>query len=223
MKDLFAKSFILSLLLVLSTALLLPVTAVSSPRIEVQALFRDKAMVNINGSPVMLKVGDEAVNGVRLIKSSSKVAVIEVNGEQKRYGLGSQVSTRLTEPESTVVRIPSQRGMFVAHGLINGRIVKFLVDTGASAVTMARPTADRLQILYRQKGTPVDVSTAAQMSKAWRVKLNSVSVGGIKLEQVDGIVIDTDHDQEILLGLSFLNRLKFSQEQGVVVLEARTR
>ena len=219
----FAKPLMLCLLaLCLATPAWFAI-AENSPRIKVLALFRDKAMVEINGNQVMMKVGDEASSGVRLINATSKVAVLEINGQRKKYGLGSQVSTRLSQPETTVVRIPSQGGMYVTHGLINGRIVKFLVDTGASMVTMARPTADRLQINYRDKGTKVQISTASKMANAWRVKLNSVSVGGIQQDLVDGVVIDTDHDQEILLGMSYLNRLKFSQERGMVVLEARTR
>lgn len=219
----FAKPLMLCLLAVCLATPAYVAVAQNSPKIKVLALFRDKAMVEINGNQVLMKVGDEATNGVKLINATSKVAVLEINGQRKKFGLGSQVSTRLSQPENTVVRIPSQGGMYVTHGLINGRIVKFLVDTGASMVTMARPTADRLQINYRDKGTPVRISTADRMSNAWRIKLNSVSVGGIQQDLVDGVVIDTDHDQEILLGMSYLNRLKFSQERGMVVLEARAR
>ena len=217
-----AKVLISNLLLVI---LLFPapaLVAAETPRIQVLGLFRDKAVVKINGQQVILKASDDAVNGIRLIRSNSRRAIIEANGETREYQLGSNVSTRLTIPESAVVRIPGSRGMYKTQGLINGRSVQFLVDTGASVVAMARPTADRLQIQYREQGTPMKVSTASQLKNAWHVKLNSVTVGEITLHQVDGTVIDTEHDQEILLGMSFLNRVKFSQDQGVVVLEART-
>jgi aspartyl protease family protein len=215
------KSVINALLFV---ALLLPefiLFAAEVPRIQVVGLFRDKAIVTINGKQSLLRAGEEAVNGIRLIRSNSKRAIIEINGESREYQLGSNVSTRLTTPESTLVRIPSKHGMYKTHGLINGRNVSFIVDTGASVIAMSRPTADHLQIQYRVKGKPMKVSTASQLQNAWYVKLNSVAVGGIKLHQVDATVIDTDHDQEILLGMSFLNRVKFTQEQGVVVLEAK--
>lgn len=219
----FAKSLMLCLLALCLATPAWYAIAENSPRIKVLALFRDKAMVEINGEQVLMKVGDEASSGVRLINATSKVAVLEINGQRKKYGLGSQVSTQLSRPESTMVRIPSQGGMYVTQGQVNGRTVRFIVDTGASMVTMSRPTADRLQINYRDKGIPARISTASKMVNAWRVKLNSVSVGNIQLDLVDGVVIDTEHDQEILLGMSYLNRLKFSQERGMVVLEARTR
>jgi aspartyl protease family protein len=210
--------------ILLVIALLFPafeLFASAGPRIKIVGLFRDKAIVLVDGKQSMLKVGQDAVNGLRLVRSNSRRAIIEVNGEVREFRLGSNVSTRLTTPETTVVRIPSSSGMYKTQGLINGRNVQFLVDTGASVVAMARPTADRLQIQYRETGKPMKVSTASQLHNAWHVKLNSVTVGGITLHQVDGTVIDTAHDQEILLGMSFLNRVKFSQEQGMVVLEAR--
>jgi aspartyl protease family protein len=217
-----AKRPITGLLLVV---LLFPMPALMATeplRIQVMGLFRDKVVVRINGKQSILRTTDEVVNGVRLIRSNSKRAIIEVNGESREYRLGSNVSTRLTVPKSNVVRIPGNRGMYKTQGLINGRSVQFLVDTGASVVAMARPTADRLQIPYREQGSPMKVSTASQLKNAWHVKLNSVTVGGITLHQVDGTVIDTEHEQEILLGMSFLNRVRFSQDQGVVVLEANS-
>lgn len=223
MKYTIAKQVMAGFLLI---GLLLPIfetLAENTPQIQVLALFRDKAMLKINGNRHLLKAGGKTINGVKLIRSNANFAIIEVNGDEKKYGLGSQISTRLSTPKTSVVRIPSNRGMYKTNGLINGRSVDFLVDTGASVIAMARPTADRLQIQYRETGTPMKVSTASQLHNAWHVMLNTVTVGGITLHQVDGTVIDTAHDQAILLGMSFLNRVKFSQEQGVVVLEANTQ
>lgn len=223
MKYTIAKQVAAGFLLI---GLLLPIfetLAENTPQIQVLALFRDKAMLKINGDRHLLKAGGKTINGVKLIRSNADFAIIEVNGDKKKYGLGSQISTRLSTPKTSVVRIPSNQGMYKTNGLINGRSVDFLVDTGASVIAMARPTADRLQIQYRETGTPMKVSTASQLHNAWHVRLNTVTVGGITLHQVDGTVIDTAHDQAILLGMSFLNRVKFSQEQGVVVLEANTQ
>ena len=223
MKYTIAKQVMAGFLLI---GLLLPIfeaLAENTPQIQVLALFRDKAMLKINGNRHLLKAGGKTINGVKLIRSNANFAIIEVNGDEKKYGLGSQISTRLSTPKTSVVRIPSNQGMYKTNGLINGRSVDFLVDTGASVIAMARPTADRLQIQYRETGTPMKVSTASQLHNAWHVMLNTVTVGGITLHQVDGTVIDTAHDQAILLGMSFLNRVKFSQEQGVVVLEANTQ
>lgn len=211
-----AITYFLLILLVFGPAVSLQ--ADTGPRIQVVALFSDKAMLRINGKQLLMKAG-ELKEGVRLIRASSREAVIEINGKQKHLGLGSQVSTRLSEPEKKTVRIPSRHGMYLTQGFINGRRVDFLVDTGATLISMSRLTADRLQLPYLESGKVTQVSTAADIRNAWYLKLASVSVGGITLPQVDAVVIDTEHDQEILLGMSFLGRLKFSQQQGLVVLE----
>lgn len=215
--------FFLSLL----AGLLIPthsVLAADVPRVVVTALFRDKAMVELDGENVFLRVGEGARSGVRLIQADSKKAVIEVNGKEGTYWLGSYSSSKLSEPERRIVRIPSKNGMFFTSGMINGRRVKFLIDTGASSVGIPRLIADRLQIEYLKKGRPVVVSTAGGLRNGWEVKLNSVTVGGITLYHIRGIVADTLHDEvqeDVLLGMSFLSHLKFSQEQGLVVLEAK--
>lgn len=215
-----AKKILAGLLLV---SLLIPSAILHArpPNIQVVGLFLDKAAVKINGEQIVLEVGMPTVHGVLLVRSNAKRAIISINGVEKIYGLGSHVSTKLSKPGKKVVRIPSRNGMYFAPGQINGRSVDFLIDTGASVVSMGRATANELQIPFRETGIPTNVSTASQVNKAWQVNLDTVTVGGITLNQVTGVVIDTDHHQQVLLGMSFLGRIKFSQEQGLVVLEAK--
>ena len=118
MKYTIAKQVMAGFLLI---GLLLPIfetLAENTPQIQVLALFRDKAMLKINGNRHLLKAGGKTINGVKLIRSNADFAIIEVNGDKKKYGLGSQISTRLSTPESSVVRIPSNRGMYKTNGLI---------------------------------------------------------------------------------------------------------
>jgi aspartyl protease family protein len=140
MKYVIAKQVLAGFLLI---GLLLPIfeaLAENTAQIQVLALFRDKAMLKINGNRHLLKADGKTINGVKLIRSNANFAIIEVNGDKKKYGLGSQISTGFSTPETSVVRIPSNRGMYKTNGLINGRSVDFLVDTGASVIAMARPT-----------------------------------------------------------------------------------
>ncbi len=205
--------------LLMLTCISFGVHAEDAPRVQVVALFSGKAMIKIKGRRHLLKAGGPAIEGVRLLHASSNRAIIEINGVERTLVLGSDVSTQLTKPTKNVVRIPSRRGMYFVTGQINGRSMDFLVDTGATLVAMSRPAADRLQIPYIERGEPIVVKTASGLEKAWRVMLKSVTVGGISIPNVQGAVIDADHDQTVLLGMSFLNRLKFFQDQGMVVLE----
>ena len=213
------QSFLLWVFLPILACIFSGASAEDGPQVQVVALFSGKAMLRINDRRHLLEAGAPAVEGVHLIHASSNRAIVEINGVRKTLTLGADISTQLSSPEKKVVRIPSRRGMYFVSGQINGRSVDFLMDTGATLVAMGRPTADRLQIRYREQGDVAVVTTASGQERAWRVMLKSVAVGGITIPNVEGAVIDTDHDQTILLGMSFLNRLKFFQEQGMVVLE----
>ena len=221
MKRMRAKNILACLAL---ASLLIPSSMLHAraPNIQVLGLFKDKAAVKINNEQIMLKIGVPTEHGVLLLRSNAKRAVISIKGVEKTYTIGSRVGTNYSKPGKKIVRIPSQNGMFLTPGMINGRRTEFLIDTGANVVSIGRETANKLEIPFRETGVVVNVSTASQLTKAWQVNLDTVTVGGITLNQVMGVVIDTDHQQHILLGMSFLSRIKFSQDKGMVVLEAKS-
>ncbi len=177
-------------------------------KIEVQGLFANKAVLLIDGVRHILAVGKTSPEGVKLISASSRGAVLEIDGQQKQYNLGNTVSTafaaRKTQKE-TIYK--SAGGMYMTFGSINGRSVRFLVDTGASAIAMNVNQAKQLGIRYEKIGKPAHVSTASGFTKAYRVQLKSVSVGSITQKNVEAFVIDGNHPGPVLLGMTFLGRL----------------
>ena len=110
-----------------------------------------------------------------------------------------------------------QSGGYTTVGSINGRTVNFLVDTGASAVAMHAGDAKRLGIQYRMEGDPIYVSTANGTAPAYEVTLDRVQVGKITLINVRGFVIDSPGSGRVLLGMSFLGRVKM-EDQGTVLM-----
>ena len=108
--------------------------------------------------------------------------------------------------------------MFMTYGNINGRSVRILVDTGASAVSMNSDQAGELGIDYERTGIPAGVSTASGYAHAYRVKLNSVSVGDISQNLVDAFVIEGSHPGPILLGMTFLERLDVEHSGNALTL-----
>ena len=191
-------------------------------RVEVQALLPGMAVVLIDGERRTLKTGNVEPDGVRLISSDSNYALIEINGEQKRFQLGTTVSTSYTRQESIKEQIVANKhGMFLTHGSINGQTVQFLVDTGATSVAMSAPDAKRLGIQYRLDGQPSRASTASGIASAWRIKLKTVKVGRITLKNIDAMVVDGNYPRHILLGMSFLEKLKVSKESNLMMLEQK--
>lgn len=208
--------------ILLTALLLLSGPAFAITQIEVQALFGGKAIVMIDGQRRMLSIGDTSPEGVKLVNADSKHAVLEVDGRTKSYQPGGTISLSYAKPEMLEEKIyADDRGMFNSIGAINGRTVRFLVDTGATTVAMNKSQARNLGIDYRMKGEHIVVSTASDHVKGYRVRLNSVSLGKIKLRNVDAMVIDGNHPGPILLGMSFLGKLKVEKAGGVMKIRQR--
>jgi aspartyl protease family protein len=196
------------------------VVAVS--RIEVQALFGGKAIVMIDGQRRTLSIGQTSPEGVKLVNADSKQAVLEVNGKEKTYKPGGAISLSYAKPEHHEEKIyADDRGMYHSVGTINGRTVRFLLDTGATTVAMNKSQAKQLGVDYRMNGEHVVISTASDHVKGYRVRLKSVSLGKIKQRNVEAMVIDGDHPGPILLGMSFLGKLKVEKAGDVMKIRQR--
>jgi aspartyl protease family protein len=97
--------------------------------------------------------------------------------------------------------------------------MRFLVDTGATMVSMGASEARRAG-LNPSNGTPVHVQTANGVARAWHMRLDTIMLEGIRMHGVDAIV----HEGElpiVLLGMSFLNRVDMKREGGRMVLRKR--
>jgi aspartyl protease family protein len=190
--------------------------------IELQGLFSGKAVINIDGQRRVLAEGETSPEGITLVSVNAENAVLKVDGNTSVYRLGSTVGLSYTRPEDVEEQFfADDRGMFESVGTINGRSVRFLVDTGATTVAMNKSQAKQLGIRYRIDGDPASVSTASGYEKAWRIKLKSVSLGKIKQYNVDAMVIDGKHPGPILLGMSFLDKLKVEKTGNILLLKQR--
>lgn len=177
--------------------------------IEVQGSFGSKAVLMIDGKRHIVAAGKTTPEGVEVVSVNSSGAVLSIDGKQKQYLLGSSnlIGTTFTERKSKKETIfVNAGGMYMTYGSINGHSVNFLIDTGASAIAMNVAQAKKLGIKYR-RGTSSRVSTASGYAKAYRLKLNSVTVGAITEKNVEAFVIDGKHPGPILLGMTFLGRL----------------
>ena len=78
-------------------------------------------------------------------------------------------------------------GHFKSQGNINGQVMQFVVDTGATVVAIGRPDAERMGLPYLS-GQPVRMGTANGVGTGWRLKLDSVRIGDVEVFGVEAIV-----------------------------------
>lgn len=195
--------------------------AVQATSVGVVGLFKDKAMVSIDGgAPKTMAIGQN-LQGVKLISADSEVAVFEVEGKRRTLGMGQSFAAAGNSGggKPLVVMAADGQGHFMTTGAINGNSVNFLVDTGASSVTLPASEARRMGLDYKA-GERASVSTANGIISAWRVTFNSVRVGGISMYGVEGLVIETAMPGA-LLGMSFLNRTDMKREGQALTLTQR--
>ena len=196
----------------------------AAAHIEVVALFESKAMLLIDDERTLLKVGETTANGVKLISADAKSAVIEQDGERRRYLLGSTVrssgnSQNSTNTDTQIIRV--YRGIdnfFKTVGSINGYPINFLVDTGASVIAINSSDAKRLGINYRLDGKQTKITTASGVEDAFGVNLDRVSIAGVTIHNVRGVVLEGTLPATPLLGMSYLSRFDIKNDGQVMTL-----
>jgi aspartyl protease family protein len=198
--------------LLAALACLLP-PAAAALDVNVIGLFPGKAVLTVDrGVPRTLAVGQATPEGVKLVAVDGKGAVVEIEGKRVALELGQHFETAsATGSRQAVTLSPDSRGHFVTDGAVNGAHVRFLVDTGATLVAIPARDAARLGIDFR-KGRRGISQTANGPVAFWRVTLDSVTLGGVTLTNVEGAVHDSGGLDMALLGMSFLSRTEIQRD-----------
>ena len=207
----------------LALAALLGATAAVADSVALQGMLGSKALLIVNGTPPKWLAPGESHQGVRVLSISADQAVVEIEGQRHTLRLGdapaSVGSTAGIARGSRIVLPVGGGGHFMAQGAINGKPVSFMVDTGATAVSMGVSDAERLGLDYKsgEKGT---ATTANGPTPAWRIRLALVRIGDVEVYDVEAIVAPQSMPY-VLLGNSFLNRFQMKRDNDVMVLERR--
>ncbi len=188
--------------------------------VKLVGTFGEKAAILVidGGEPRTVRVGRELA-GVTVVSVQRDGAVIEVEGVRRTLARGQHYSTGAGDARQSVTLAADTRGHFVAEGAINGRPVRFVVDTGATVVALPASDAVRLGIDYR-KGPLALTKTAGGVVPVYKVRFDSVRLGAIEIAAVDGVVIEQGLEIA-LLGMSFLNRVEMKNEGQLMTLTRR--
>jgi len=183
-------------------------------------LLPGKALVMVDGGKRQsLAVGATTTEGVKLVALESGAAVFEIEGKRRHMRIGQSVVSAASAERPATTLAADLRGHFIAQGSINGATMSFLVDTGATFISLGAADARRARI-DMTKGTPGMTMTANGTVRVWKVKLANVKLGGISLSDVDATV----HEQDmpvVLLGMSFLNRMEIRRDGQSMTLTQR--
>ena len=199
--------------------------AAAAQTVSLSGSLGDKAVLIIDGTPRTLATG-QTVQGVRLLSVTGNDAIVEIKGKRVALTLGgAQVdlgAARDGRDESSgqqIVLSAGSGGHFVSSGSINGRAVRFLVDTGATFISMSQAEAQNLGLDYRN-GQRSWANTANGPVQVYRVSLASVRLGDVQVYNVDATVVPMPMEF-VLLGNSFLTRFQMKRENEIMTLIKR--
>ena len=189
----------------------------SATEVEVQALFTNAAMLKVQGKSKLLKVG-QSFGGVTLLAATSRFATIELDGQRRELAVSQRITGNYQRPTERTVSIPRDSALqYQVQAAINGRAMTVMVDTGANVVAMNSGHAASLGIDFRA-GTPAQVETASGVVAAWVVALQSVDVGGIRVDNVRASVVEGTHPTTVLLGMTYLRHVQMNEKNGILLL-----
>ena len=199
----------------------LPALALATD-VNVIGLFPGKAVVVVNrGAPQTLSVGGAPADGVRLLSVDRSSATLEFDGRRERLEMGQHFETANASASRSSVTLPADsHGQFVTGGQVNGTYLRFVVDTGATYVNIPASEVRRLGIdlVGAQRGATM---TANGPVVTYKVNLDSVTVGGLTLYNVEATVHPMPGMDVGLLGMSFLNRTEMRREGDTLTLTKR--
>lgn len=120
-------------------------------------------------------------------------------------------------PDGTaeVVLERNRYGHYVTSGMINGQPVTFMLDTGASDVAIPQAIAERLNL---QRGRALTYQTANGPAIGYLTRLDSVAIGPLEIRDVRASINPGYESDAILLGMSVLKQLEFTQRGNMLIL-----
>lgn len=210
--------------LILLLCVLAGLGSVQAQTVVLSGILGSKALLVVDGAPPRSVAPGETHRGVKLLAAQGNQAEVEIGGKRQTLRLGDgPVSAEPGAPEAgdrrRIVLHAGSNGHFRTQGQINGRTVNFIVDTGASVVSMSVTDAEAIGLRY-QSGQTVQVSTANGVTVGWRLKLATVRLGSLDVYDVDALVTPAPMPY-ILLGNSYLTRFQMTRTNDQLVLEQR--
>lgn len=134
---------------------------------------------------------------------------------EKDYNPNQQHISQQAGEQQLVTLKRNRYGHYVTQGKINNRSVTLLLDTGASDISIPEKIAKKLKL---KRGREQRYKTANGIIVGHLTTLNNVSIGNITLKNVKASINPKMKGDEILLGMSFLKYIEFTQRGDTLIL-----
>ena len=110
----------------------------------------------------------------------------------------------------------SRSGHYLAMGKINGQSINFMIDTGATDVVISAQLAKKAGIQQKEK---INLMTANGWTEGWSANIATIELGEIVEHDIRAVIAPSLGTMRPLLGMSFLERLSFSQKGNELIIQ----
>ncbi len=210
----------------LAALLCAPLVNARSQSVNLAGVSDDKALLVVDGAPPKFVATGQSHAGVKVLQVAGGEATVEVKGQALLLKLGETPFNVTMAPSAQapgsgnkVVLTADSQGHFQSLGSINGQTVSFLVDTGATWVTLGQAEAQRIG-LKAQQGTRVRMNTANGTVDGYEHRLDKVRLGDAEVRDVKAVVLPQPMPF-VLLGNSFLTRFQMVRQNDQMTLERK--
>ena len=144
--------------------------------------------------PQAVAIG-QSLAGVKVVSVQGDQVVVEIGGKKRPLRVGQHaIGTAAADGSGRIVMTADNQGHFVTTGSVNGVAVRFLVDTGATMISLGASDARRVGVDFNR--------------------------GDVTLHNVGAVIHQTEMPVA-LLGMSFLNRMEMQRDGSTMTLKRR--
>ena len=166
-----------------ASSLLLLCAVAQAQQVVLTGILGSKALLLVDGKPPRSVAAGESYMGVKVMSVTGDTVVVDLAGRRVTLRMGdapAQVGGKGPAGGNRIVLTADSRGHFFTPGRINNQAMQFMVDTGASFISLSVAEAERIGLDYR-RGQPIAMSTANGSVQGWRVRLAAVRIGDVQL------------------------------------------
>lgn len=180
--------------------------------IKIVGLSKHKVVImDDSSSHKVLNIGDITNSGLQLMSSSSSAAVFkDEHGQLISMGISDEISAAYSSNQdefNTETIELNKNNQYLTTINISGKDVNSIIDTGANFITLNKDIATQLGLDYKHNENKIVINTASDKTAGYKVVLPLVKLGNIELINIDAVVIDSEHPDTTLIGMSFLKNL----------------
>lgn len=134
--------------------------------------------------------------------------------EKDKINPNQSIQSSIENGIAEVVLKQNSQGHYLLNAEVNGEVLTFLVDTGATQVVLTESQAKKVKL---RSGVPFTVSTANGNIRVYSTNIGHLKIGEINLYDVDAS-INPYMDDYGLLGMSALANLEWIQRGDTLIL-----